>query len=237
MILGADGSVRAHLVLLGPPAPSGWCADVPDGAGSSVSNPVSNLDGSEPSRSRPVDVPPVLDPEHGDLMLLLDDPERDPVGPPPGRPDAGKLPAERLAHPAWLLDLGGREESNHHSRDRFGKPVSSARRAGAVRTSSHSPRRSPLQGADSVHPPHDVTAGVARVGLTDVRECLRVGQHRQRLLKLSQVLRADQHRGRPAVTGDRHPLVLLLYSLHNLGQVIPDCSVPGSLPLPCGEER
>ena len=41
VILGAGGSVRAHLVLLGPPAPSGWCARVPDGARGSVSNPVS----------------------------------------------------------------------------------------------------------------------------------------------------------------------------------------------------
>ena len=42
MILGAYGSVHAHLVLFRPPTPSGWCTHVPDGAASSVSNPVSN---------------------------------------------------------------------------------------------------------------------------------------------------------------------------------------------------
>ncbi len=41
LIMGADESGHAHLVLPGPPTPSGWCAHVPDGAGSSVSNPVS----------------------------------------------------------------------------------------------------------------------------------------------------------------------------------------------------
>ena len=41
MISGADRSGHAHVVLSGPAASSGWCAQVPDGAQGSVINPVS----------------------------------------------------------------------------------------------------------------------------------------------------------------------------------------------------
>jgi len=59
VIEGADRSGDAHLVLPGPPTPSGWCAHVPGGADCSVSNPVSK---KQALSLLPIDVAAVLDP-------------------------------------------------------------------------------------------------------------------------------------------------------------------------------
>jgi hypothetical protein len=73
-----------------------------------------------------------------------------------------------------------------------------------------------------IHPADNVTAGVRRIGFPDVGERFRISEDVYGLLKLREVLWADENCCRVAVTGQYDPLVLTLHAIDVLREMVTD---------------
>lgn len=82
------------------------------------------------------------------------------------------------------------------------------------RTGSRSKVSGGLDAADYI------TAGVGRVGFTDVGQGFGVGEYIKGLLKLSQVDRADQHGDRSSVTGDGDAFMMMFDTVDHVTEVV-----------------
>ena len=83
-------------------------------------------------------------------------------------------------------------------------------------------RGSPAESEYGIHPADNVTAGIRRVGFSDVGECFGIPEDVYGLLKLREILWADENCRRMAVTGQYDPLMLALHAIDVLREMVAD---------------
>jgi hypothetical protein len=83
-------------------------------------------------------------------------------------------------------------------------------------------RRSLAEPEYGIHPADNVTAGIRRVGFSDVGERFGISEDVYGLLKLREILWADENCCRVAVTGQYDPLMLALHTIDVLREMVAD---------------
>src|SRR5207302_3067824 len=93
--------------------------------------------------------------------------------------------------------------------------------AGPATTSSQGRRLRGTEPADLVDPADHVTTGRGCLCIAEGADRLAVAEKLERFLESLEVFWAHEHRYRPAVARDHHPLVVALHTVDKVGQVVP----------------